>query len=217
MRAVIHPALHPAAWRLPPARLLVVEDHPLYREGLIGMLQRNAPQLQCRAAGSAEQALRLLRAHDDVDLVLCDYGLPGAVDGLQLLAQVAREFPTAARVLASGSEDPHLPAQARAEGLLGYLPKALPIPEWLEALERILAGDGWFPPGALDEAAPTPRQRAVLQYLAEGLGNKDIARRLGVTPRTVKYHLTAIYGALLAANRAEAVARAAKKGWIRLP
>lgn len=213
MRAVIHPVTH----RLPPARLLVVEDHPLYREGLIGLLQRSAPQLQCRASGSADEALRLLRAHDDIDLVLCDLCLPGGTDGFQLLAQVGRDFPTAARVLVSGSEDPHLPAQARRAGLMGYLPKALPVPAWLDALDCILAGDGWFPPAAGDEAAPTPRQQAVLQYLAEGLGNKEIARRLDITPRTVKYHLTTLYGVLMASNRAEAVARAAKRGWIRLP
>lgn len=217
MRPVIRPTLHPASHRLPPARLLVVEDHPLYREGLIGMLQRHAPQLQCRAAGSADEALRLLRAHDDIDLVLCDLGLPGGVDGLQLLAQVGREFPTAARVLVSGSEDAHLPSQARGAGLMGYLPKALPVSAWLEALCDILAGDGWFPPTAGDEVGPTPRQQAVLQFLAEGLGNKEIARRLDITPRTVKYHLTSLYGALMASNRAEAVARAAKRGWIRLP
>jgi len=213
MPAVIHAAIH----RLPPARLLVVEDHPLYRDGLIGLLQRSAPQVQCRAAASAAEALRLLRAHDDIDLVLCDLCLPGGVDGLQLLARVALEFPTAARVLVSGSEDPHLPGQARAAGLMGYLPKGLPAPAWLDALASILAGDGWFPPCASEAAAPTPRQQAVLQFLAEGLGNKEIARRLDITPRTVKYHLTTLYGALMASNRAEAVARAAKRGWIRLP
>jgi DNA-binding NarL/FixJ family response regulator len=217
MGAVNHPALHPASRHLPPARLLVVEDHPLYREGLMGLLQRNAPQLQCRAADSADDALRLLHAHDDIDLVLCDLCLPGGMDGLQLLVQVGREFPTAARVLVSGSDDAHLPAQARGAGLMGYLPKALSPSAWMDALGAILAGDGWFPPSAGGEPAPTPRQQAVLQFLAEGLGNKEIARRLDITPRTVKYHLTSIYGALMASNRAEAVARAAKRGWIRLP
>jgi DNA-binding NarL/FixJ family response regulator len=67
------------------------------------------------------------------------------------------------------------------------------------------------------EVAPTPRQQALLPLLAEALGNKEIARRLDIAPRTVKYHLTSLYGALMASNRAEAVARAAKKGWSRLP
>lgn len=202
---------------LPPARALIVEDHPLYRDGLLALLQRAAPQLQCRAADSAEAALQQLRVHADIDLVLCDLRLPGAMDGLALLARVGAEFPTAARVLVSGSDDPHLPAQARRAGLMGYLPKRLDPAAWVQALSRILAGDPWFPAGAAAEPGPTERQAVILQRLAAGCGNKEIARELGITERTVKYHLAEIYGRLGAANRAEAVARAGARGWIRLP
>jgi DNA-binding NarL/FixJ family response regulator len=204
---------------LPAARLLIVEDHPLYRDGLIGMLQRSAPQLQCRAADHADAALALLRAHPDIDLVLCDLRLPGGHDGLQLLAQIGAEFPTAARVLVSGSDDPHLPQQARRAGLLGYLPKSLEPALWLVALARILAGEPWFgqqPGAAAAEPGPTQRQALILQRLASGAGNRAIAHELGITERTVKYHLTEVYGRLGAANRAEAVARAGARGWIRL-
>ncbi len=203
---------------LPPARVLIVEDHPLYRDGLLALLQRAAPRLQCRAAESAEAALQQLRAHADIDLVLCDLRLPGAMDGLALLARVGAEFPTAARVLVSGSDDPHLPAQARRAGLMGYLPKRLDPATWVQALSRILDGDPWFPAdGAPAEPGPTERQAAVLRHLAAGAGNKEIARALGITERTVKYHLAEIYGRLGAANRAEAVARAGARGWVRLP
>jgi DNA-binding NarL/FixJ family response regulator len=201
---------------LPAARVLIVEDHPLYRDGLLAMLQRSAPLLQCRVADSAEAALLQMRAHLDVDLVLSDLRLPGAMDGLALLARVGHEFPTAARVLVSGSEDPHLPDQARRAALMGYLPKSLEPHLWVHALSCILAGDPWFPAVRSSEPGPTERQVVILQRLAAGCGNKEIARELGITERTVKYHLGEVYGRLSAANRAEAVARASARGWIRL-
>ena len=202
---------------LPSARLLIVEDHPLYRDGLLGMLQRSAPQLQCRLADRAEQALAMLRAHPDIDLVLADHRLPGAMDSMALAAQVGSEFPTAERVLISGSDDPHLPLQAQRAGLMGYLPKALEPMLWMTALERILDGEPWIPPSAVEEPGPSERQAVILQRLAAGCGNKEFARELGITERTVKHHLAEVYGRLNAANRAEAVARASAGGWIRLP
>lgn len=202
---------------LPTARLLIVEDHPLYCEGLLGMLQRCAPLLQCRVAVSAEAALQQLRAHADADLVLSDLHLPGALDGLALLAQVGSSWPTIARVLVSGSEEPHLPKLARAAGLMGYLPKSLEPAMWLHALGRVLAGEPWFPHTvAASEPGPTQRQRAILGRLAQGHGNKAMAREFGITERTIKYHLAELYARLGAANRAEAVARASARGWIRL-
>lgn len=202
---------------LPAARVLIVEDHPLYREGLLAMLQRSAPLLQCRVADSASAALLQMRAHLDVDLVLSDLALPGGMDGLALLARVGQEFPTAARVLVSGSDDPTLVEQARRAALMGYLPKALEPAMWVHALSCILAGDPWFPPTALREDAPSERQVVILQHLAAGRGNKEIARELGITARTVKYHLGEVYSRLSAANRTEAVARASARGWIRPP
>jgi DNA-binding NarL/FixJ family response regulator len=202
---------------LPAARLLIVEDHPLYRDGLLGLLRRSAPLLQCRVADTAEAALQQLRTHPDTDLVLSDLRLPGAMDGLALLARVGHEWPTMARVLVSGSEEVHLPQLARTAGLMGYLPKSLEPTLWLHALGRVLAGDPWFPhTGAAPEPAPSERQRAILCRLAEGHTNKSMAREFGITERTVKYHLAELYGRLGAANRAEAVARASARGWIRL-
>lgn len=210
------PALLP---HLPPARLLIVEDHPLYRDGLLALLQRRAPQLQCQAVEHADAALSHLALRADVDLLLADHQLPGGRDGLSLLVEVGERFPTVARVLVSGSEDPHLPEQARRAGLMGFLPKGLDALRWEMALVRILGGEPWFPHGARAPAAepgPTPRQATILAHLADGWSNKTIARELGITERTVKYHLAEIYGRLGAANRAEAVARAGARGWVVL-
>ena len=159
-----------------------------------------------------------MQTHPDVDLVLADLRLPGPLDGLALLDRIGQDFPTIARVLVSGSDDPHLPAQARRAGLMGYLPKALEPVLWEQALARILAGDPWFPcdSAAEPEAGPSERQAQIVTRLAEGWSNKAIARELGITERTVKYHLAELYGRLGAANRAEAVARASSRGWLRL-
>ncbi len=206
-------AMHPT---LPPARVLIVEDHPLYRDGLLGLLQRHAPALQCRVADRGDAALATLQAHPDIDLVIADHHLPGALDGLALLDRVGQLWPTAARVLASGSDDPALPAQARRLGLMGFLPKALEPAQWIAALARILDGEPWFPAAASAAPGLTPRQTLILERVAAGQGNKAIAREIGVTERTVKYHLTEVFARLDATSRAEAVARAAARGWIRL-
>lgn len=202
---------------LPAARLLIVEDHPLTRDGIVGLLQRAAPQLRCSVADGAPAALRELAAHGDIDLVLADLRLPGPLDGIALLAEIGRLHPTAARVLVSGSDDPHLAERARRLGLMGFLPKRLEPAQWLAALSHILGGERWFPrSGAATEAPPSERQLDVLQRLAAGQGNKEIARALGITERTVKYHLAQVYGRLGAGNRAEAVALAGRRGWIQL-
>jgi DNA-binding NarL/FixJ family response regulator len=198
--------------------VLIVEDHPLYRDGVLALLQREAPQLRCRAVGSAEEALPLLRGDSAIDLLLSDLMLPGPMDGLALLARALVDAPTAARVLMSGSEEAVLPQHCRHLGLMGFLPKGLAPALWLLALGQILDGEPWFPPSANDAAArPNVRHVEILEFLARGQANKEIGMALGITERTVKYHLREIYGRLDAANRAEAVARAAALGWIRLP
>jgi DNA-binding NarL/FixJ family response regulator len=214
------PPYHRAAMVEPaPVQVLVVEDHPLYSDGLLALLSRGAPHLHCRVAVDAQAALYLLRAHLDVDLVLADLALPGGMDGLALLRQVGTEFPTAARVLTSGSDDPLLALRAQQAGLMGYLPKQLPALQWLQALEDIVAGNPWFPHAGAGPVAtataPSPRQLAVLQHLTAGLGNKEIARELGITERTVKYHLSELFGRLGASNRTQAVSRATQLGWLR--
>lgn len=202
---------------LPAARVLIVEDHPLYLDGLLGLLQRRAPQLSCRTAETAAAALRQLHDHGEVDLVLSDLRLPGG-DGLALLAEVGRLFPTVARVLISGSDEPHLADQTRRAGLMGYLPKSLAPVLWELALARILGGEPWFPHDAPPSRSqgPSERQRAILSMLAQGLGNKAMGERMGITERTVKYHLAELYGRLGVANRAQAVAEAGRQGWLRL-
>lgn len=202
-----------------PADVLIVEDHPLYSDGLVNMLARQAPALRCRVAGDAAGALELLSRLGSIDLVLADQRLPGAMDGLTLLERVGTLYPTAGRVLISGNDDARLAAQARRIGAMGFLPKSLAPAEWIAALQSVLAGEPWFAARATgdDGAGLTPRQTLILERIAAGQTNKLIARELGVTERTIKYHLAEIFARVSATSRAEAVARASAKGWIALP
>lgn len=197
------------------ADVLIVDDHPLYRDGVLQMLARRAPNFVCRVASDAVEALAALQLPGGCDLVIADQRLPGELNGLALLARVGALYPTAGRVLVSGSDDPRLPAQARQQGLMGFLPKALEPDLWVQALAKVLAGEPWFPAANEPSAAGlTPRQTSILERIAAGQTNKVIARDLGVTERTIKYHLGEIFARSQASSRAEAVARALALGWI---
>jgi two-component system, NarL family, nitrate/nitrite response regulator NarL len=197
------------------AAVLIVDDHPLYRDGVVQMLARRAPNFVCRTANHAEEALDLLQRGGACDMVMADQRLPGALDGFGLLERVGALYPTAGRVLISGSEDTRLGAQAREAGLMGYLPKSLEPDLWVQALQAMLDGEPWFPPvNSNDGTGLTPRQAMILERIATGQTNKVIARELGVTERTIKYHLGEIFSRAKASSRAEAVARACALGWI---
>ena len=199
------------------AQVLIVEDHPLYSDGLVHLLARQAPSLQCRVAADAAQALDVLSHSAGMDLLLVDHCLPGTMDGLTLLERVGRLYPTAGRVLMSGHDDPQLATQARRLGAMGFLPKSLPPAQWLAALQAVLAGEPWFAAAAAGPTSGlTPRQVMILQRIAQGCTNKLIARELAISERTIKYHLTEVFSRLNASSRAEAVARATALGWLVL-
>lgn len=195
--------------------LLIIEDHPLYRHGLIDLLHRSAVVDELRSVNSGATAIALLASGADFDMILADWRLPD-MDGLALLQSVAEKHPTIARVLMSGTDDPRLPALCAQQGLLGFVPKSLEPTDMLAIVARLLTGESWFPSGKADARMLSPRQTAVLEGIAAGLTNKHLARNLGITERTVKHHLTAIFERLGTTRRAEAVSRAVEQGLIQL-
>lgn len=204
--------------------VLIVEDHPMYRDAVsqaLGRLESGAEHgLRCSIAAGSDQAVELLSWNPDIGLVLSDYRLAQG-DGLELLQTVGRRWPTVARVLMSGSGDPSLCDQARRLGLAGYIPKSLEPQAFVKAIDRVLGGDTSYPPDeAGDETAQgllTERQAAVLACVAAGQSNKVVARTLGISERTIKYHLEGAFLRLGVANRAEAVVSALAKGLIKPP
>lgn len=202
---------------LPAQRhVLIVDDHPLVRDGLVETLSATGLGWICTGAGDIAQARRSMAGAARVDLVLADHRLPDG-DGLGWLIEVQQAAPRTACVLLSGADDVRLAAQARQAGLAGYLSKRLEPAQIVSALQQVLAGGTCFPERAKG-AAPsfTERQIEVLQHVCGGRTSKEIARELGVSVRTVKDHLTAIFLRLGVSSRAEAVARAAALGLVRL-
>jgi DNA-binding NarL/FixJ family response regulator len=198
-------------------RILVVDDHPLYREGMMGALRAELGGVEVLGAGTAEEGLEVLAADPEVDLVLIDLRLPG-MDGLSALAAYAARFPAVARLLVSGADEAALVRRAFAAGASGFLPKSMSVAEVSAAIRQVLAG-GVYVPGASTVPPAGPgaqlslRQLEVLRLLGEGYTNKQIARALDITERTAKAHVAAIFEALAVDNRTQAVVAAQRLGY----
>lgn len=197
------------------AHLMIVADHPLYIEGFQSLLARHAPAMRCTAARTPAQAMDCLEA-DSLDLVVADYQLAGATNGLSVLQKIGASRPAIARVLMSSAQDSTLSLQARRAGLAGYLSHSMEPAEWVQALEDILRGHQCFAAQALTAASLNERQVTVLQLASVGLCNRQIANRLHLTERTVKYHFSESFRRLATSSRTEAVAKATALGLIRL-
>lgn len=199
-------------------RLLIVDDHPLYRLGLIAALASAMPGAEVEGAASAEDALALLEREPGFDLVLVDQRLPG-MDGLAALAHFGERRPDVPRVLISGSEEVGLARRAVDAGASGFIPKSLSVEEVAAAIGRVLEGEVFLPQE--DTAPPQPpgtltlRQLEVLRLLGEGYTNKEIARALEIAVRTVRTHVEAIFEHLGAENRTQAVLAAQRAGLLQ--
>jgi len=202
-------------------KILIVDDHPLYREGMISALRAQMAGVEVSGADSAEEGLEWLTLDAEIDLVLIDVRLPG-MDGFAALSIYGARFPTVSRVLISGSDEPHYLKRAFAAGASGYIPKSMAVSDVVAAIRRVLAGGVGVPEAAAaagDDARDpmarlTLRQLEVLRLLGEGYTNKEIARALEIAERTAKAHVAAILEALGADNRTQAVLAAQRGGYL---
>jgi DNA-binding NarL/FixJ family response regulator len=206
--------------------VLLVDDHPLFGFGLVHALQAADASIRASVVASSTEALSRLGEDADIDLVLVDYRLQ-TDNGLNLLRQIGTQFPWVARVLISGMDTPELLQAARAAGASGFLSKRLAVDELLAALRRVEAGQTVFdaPPSvstlAVDGTAPDPgtrmtlRQREVLQLIAQGQSNRQIAQTLAISERTVKLHVTALLELFEAGNRTHLLVQAQAAGAVQ--
>lgn len=188
--------------------LLLVDDHPLFREGLALALQQALPGVQVLACGTPAEAQALLAARPGTtDLVLVDHRLAGGAIGLDWARQLRRSQPVLAVALMSGEDDASLPARARQAGLVAFLPKTLDVPTLARVLRALQAGDTWFPPAHASTTATglTERQHQIVQLAAQGANSKAIGQALGISPATVRNHFAQIFERLGARSRAHAV------------
>jgi DNA-binding NarL/FixJ family response regulator len=205
-----------------PLQIIVVDDHPLFREALKVTLQNRLTGATIEAAGSLDEAAKLIGARD-IDLVLLDLTMPG-VQGLSGLLYLRTQFPSLPVVVISATEDRGIARKCIAFGAAGYVPKSASVAKINEAIDKVLAG-GLFVPTELEAendpdhdaealaarlSALTPQQVKVLMMLSQGLLNKQIAYELQVSEATVKAHVSAILTKLGVESRTQAVILAAR-------
>ena len=193
-------------------RIVIADDHPLFRAALTTAIARAAPGAEIEETSSLAGARDALEA-GGVDLLLLDLKLSDS-EGFAGLAGIRADFPAAPVAIVSASEDDATVRRALAFGAAGFIPKSATLTQMVDALEAILSGDVWSP--ALTETEPTesmearianltPSQLKILIGLQQGRSNKQIAFDLGVTEATIKAHLTGVFKKLGVQNRTQAV------------
>lgn len=211
-------------------KILIADDHELFRDGLRLVLSELGPDLQVIEASSYDQTLEIANREDGLDLVLLDLVMPG-MPWNEGLGAVKRRLPKVPVVILSASEERRLVLEAVRLGAAGFIPKTTSSKVMLSALRLVMSGGVYLPPALIDESsvvggrgdAPhsdlslestplTPRQREVLALLGQGKSNKEIARILNLSEGTVKLHVTAILKALNVSNRTGAVVAASRLG-----
>ena len=198
-------------------KILIVDDHPLFRAGFQTVLQQSALDADVLSVASLREALVTLARDSDIGLVLLDVHLRGD-DGFNALRVIGERFPTTACMLISGDEKEGLAARAVAAGASGFIPKSFTADEMVAAIQRVLAGEVFVPVTAQARTshanALTLRQLEVINMLGRGFSNKEIARQLDVAERTVKAHMSAVFEALNVRNRTQAVLAAQQRGFL---
>lgn len=201
-------------------QILVIEDHALVREGLLLALKGlEEPGRSVLALGArdAEEASRRFDEHGAFDLVLLDLMLPGT-GGMAYLGVLRKRFPQTPVVILSAQDDAESVTKALRQGAAGFVSKSSPTDVLMHALREVLAGEIWCPPEYRDDAGKrrrpktvaerfnlTKSQARVLELLAEGKTNREIAELLDVAEGTIKIHVSAIFKSLGVSNRSQAL------------
>jgi len=203
-----------------PTRVLIADDHPLFRAALVQALGACLKDADILEARDLPETTRLLENNEAVDLVLLDLHMPGS-HGLAGLASIRCNHPAVAVVVVSANEDPRVIRRALDHGAAGFIPKSSGLDDMTKAIGAVLDCREWVPPHlaravaelesndedlALAEriATLTPQQFRVLALVADGWLNKQIAGELGIQERTVKAHMSEILQKLEVRNRTQA-------------
>lgn len=198
--------------------ILIADDHPLFRAALRRAVEEAVGDARVIEAADVEALRADVSAHPEADLVLLDLMMPGS-RSLAPLAWLRSQHPSVAVIVVSGTESPAVMRAALAFGAAGFVPKSAPLADLVDAIRAVLAFTRWFPAAAYEEpagpeggaasvaarfASLTPQQFRVLELLARGKLNKQIAAELGITEQTTKAHVSAALAKLGARNRTQA-------------
>ncbi len=204
-----------------PIRILSVEDHPVFRQGLATVIATEADMVLIGQATNGVEAIEEFRRHRP-DVTLMDLRLPGA-NGTDILIAILGEFPGARIIMLSSSDSDGEIQRALRSGAAGYVLKSMPQDELLAAIRSVHAGKRRVPPEVaallaehLGEEDLTRREVEVLQLIRDGQKNKQIADQLSISENTVNFHIKNIVGKLGANDRTHAVTIAVRRGLLPL-
>jgi DNA-binding NarL/FixJ family response regulator len=199
-------------------KLLIIDDHPLFRDGLAALLRQASADTQVVQASSTEDALNIAD-EQIIDAVFMDLMMPG-LSGEAAVREFARRHPDLPVIVLSSSESASDVRRMLNAGASGYIPKSATAQTVVSALQLVLSGNIYVPPllvSATARAADrdahdaprslaqlTERQVDVLRFLKDGLTNKEISANLGIAEKTVKVHIAAIFKTLNVVNRTQA-------------
>jgi DNA-binding NarL/FixJ family response regulator len=204
-------------------RILVVDDHTLVREAVAQTLQHLGEGVECVEARCADEALTKLADGGEWDLAVIDLMLPD-MTGFSLLAVLAKRFPDVPAVVVSALDDAASVQRALKGGASGFVPKSCSGDEMLKAVRKVLDGGVYAPVTAdvggrrrggvpvQERFGLTAAQTRVMELLAQGKTNREIADLLGLSEGTIKVHMSAIFRALNVSNRAQALVVMARHG-----
>ena len=194
-------------------RVLLVDDHPLFRQALRTVIKAAKPQLAITEAGTLDGARAILAEAENFTLVLLDLKLPDS-EGFSGLLQLRGEFPAIPIAIISTTEDASAIGRAIALGAAGYIPKSSSRTQITQALDALLAGEIWSPVSTVTEQVPplvksvaalSPAQLRILMGLRRGMRNKEIAFEMNVSEVTIKCYMTTMFRKLGVTNRTQAL------------
>jgi DNA-binding NarL/FixJ family response regulator len=199
-----------------PLKIIIADDHPLFRQALLQTLTLKLPNVDWVEAETVEQLVSCLNQNQNADLLLLDLNIPDA-HGFNSLIKIRNQYPQLPLVVVSAYEDDDTVIKAMEFGASGFVPKSTPVELIFRAIGQVLKGETWIPEHinlskVTDKSdigerirSLTPQQHKILLMFADGLLNKQIAHQLSLSEATVKAHATAIFRKLNVLNRTQAV------------
>lgn len=202
-------------------RVLIADDHPVVRSGLARMIDFGEGMSAVAEAENGTQAIELFHQHQP-DVVLMDLRMP-EINGVDAIIAIRQEFPHARIIILTTYDTDEDIFRGLQAGASGYLLKDAKMNVLLDAIRQVHAGKNYIPPevGAklatrLSSPKLSDRELEVLQHIAQGKNNSDIATVLGISEGTIKFHITNIFSKLGVSDRTQAVLVAIKRGLVTL-
>jgi len=206
-------------------KILIADNHCIMRYGITQVIHNNFRNPAILEAEDSDEAMQTATDNPDIDIFILDYYLPGNYD-TELLARLKNTYPDTPVIFISSIKEYELIKNVLDKGAAGFIPKSTPPQVIAQAINLVLAGGTYIPKFLLEYAHQytasrhnqnpelTRRQRQILNLIATGLTDKEIADKLNVSPYTIKAHTTSMRNLLGAKNRTMAVESARKLGLI---